>query len=197
MINADTKRRWRRVIRAGRHARGTQGTLPGSADYLPSLKLLTRSPNIRQIASFLPHGLEPNILPFLKTWDRVLLPHLFDQEGAPLPAGQWSWWHPGDRLNTPKPWAPAQPERDVPGALREVDLILIPALAVDLSGTRLGQGGGWYDRALLSLPQEIPRVAVVYPFEVLPEQTLPREEHDIVMDSAITSQGHWRIFAHS
>lgn len=56
------------------------------------------------------------------------------------------------------------------------DLILVPALALDPHGYRLGYGGGYYDRLLSQAPYRH-SLALAYPFQVLPE-ALPRQAHD-------------------
>ena len=62
-------------------------------------------------------------------------------------------------------------------ALADVDVVLVPALAVDAEGRRLGQGAGCYDRALLHVPTQTPVLAVVFDDERLTE-SLPEEPHD-------------------
>lgn len=62
-------------------------------------------------------------------------------------------------------------------------LILVPALAFDGRGYRLGYGGGYYDRFLSSLAEaEIPVTTVVLTFSVCRADTLPREPHDMPVD---------------
>ncbi len=88
-------------------------------------------------------------------------------------------------------WVDAHdPERTPLGdvALREADLVFVPALAVDLAGGRLGKGRGCYDQALLLARPEVPRVAIVHPWELLTEP-VPAEDHDLRMDAAITAEG--------
>lgn len=82
-----------------------------------------------------------------------------------------------------------------PVAVASCDLVLVPALAVDRAGTRLGQGGGSYDRALArAVAARGPRpggplvLAVVHDDEVL-EEELPREPHDVAVDGALTPSG--------
>jgi 5-formyltetrahydrofolate cyclo-ligase len=67
-------------------------------------------------------------------------------------------------------------------AIANADLVLVPALAVDQSGRRIGQGGGSYDRALLRT--SAPVVAVTFGDEVL--DTLPTETHDRSVDGVLT-----------
>ncbi|MDR2348614.1 MAG: 5-formyltetrahydrofolate cyclo-ligase, partial [Bifidobacteriaceae bacterium] len=68
-------------------------------------------------------------------------------------------------------------------------LVLVPALAVDRSGVRLGQGGGWYDRALPFAQAGALILGVCFDSEVLPRATLPRQAHDRPVHGALTSAG--------
>lgn len=71
-------------------------------------------------------------------------------------------------------------------------LVLVPALAVDASGTRLGQGGGYYDVLLEELAGSgaAPRIlAVVHDDEVLPPGTIPRDAHDVPVPAVLTPSG--------
>jgi len=71
-------------------------------------------------------------------------------------------------------------------AAGSAELLLIPALAVDRTGHRLGRGGGYFDRWLAArMSGRI--VAVVYDDEVLDE--IPHEPHDIRVDAALTPAG--------
>jgi 5-formyltetrahydrofolate cyclo-ligase len=67
------------------------------------------------------------------------------------------------------------------------DVILVPALAVDLSGHRLGRGGGSYDRALTRVRPGQTVLAVVHDHEVL--DAVPFEPHDRIVDGALTPSG--------
>jgi len=63
---------------------------------------------------------------------------------------------------------PAEPARGVQ-AVTSADLVIVPALAVDVGGMRLGRGGGSYDRALARVGAAIPTVALIYDDELLEE----------------------------
>jgi 5-formyltetrahydrofolate cyclo-ligase len=76
-----------------------------------------------------------------------------------------------------------------PEALAACRLVLAPALAVDRTGTRLGQGGGWYDRALAFAAPGALILAVCFDWEVWPADALPREPHDRPVDGVLSSQG--------
>lgn len=81
-----------------------------------------------------------------------------------------------------------EPTGDTHGAdaLFDADVVLAPALAVDLRGHRLGRGGGHYDRALVGIPREH-IVAVVFADEVLDD--VPADAHDIPVRAALTPAG--------
>jgi 5-formyltetrahydrofolate cyclo-ligase len=66
----------------------------------------------------------------------------------------------------------------------QLDLILVPGLAFDLSGRRLGRGFGFYDRLLTAVSGT--RVGVSYHFQLRPE--LPWEAHDIGVDCILTPE---------
>ena len=71
------------------------------------------------------------------------------------------------------------PEIDV----TSIDAVIVPALHIDRDGYRLGQGGGFYDRALPSMPGW--KVGLVHSGEITGEP-LPREDHDIRLSAAAT-----------
>jgi 5-formyltetrahydrofolate cyclo-ligase len=75
-----------------------------------------------------------------------------------------------------------------PEGLRDADVVIVPALAVDTLGRRLGQGGGYYDRALPAVEAGVPVVAMVHEGEVLDAavEAVPAEPHDVPVDGALT-----------
>ncbi len=72
-------------------------------------------------------------------------------------------------------------------AIAEAELVFVPALAVDVTGARLGRGGGSYDRALTRVRAGVPIIALLYPDEVLP--TVPTQPHDRPVTAALTPDG--------
>jgi 5-formyltetrahydrofolate cyclo-ligase len=63
---------------------------------------------------------------------------------------------------------PAEPPRGV-SAITSADLVVVPALAADRQGNRLGRGGGSYDRALARVGPAVPTIALLYDDELLAE----------------------------
>ena len=74
------------------------------------------------------------------------------------------------------------------------DLILLPLLGFDAKGTRLGYGGGYYDRTIAALRRKPLLVGLAFAVQELPE--IPRHDHDIPLDAVITEDGV-RFFEHT
>lgn len=78
-----------------------------------------------------------------------------------------------------------------PSAIGEAGLVVVPALAVDRFGGRLGQGGGSYDRALPRVRPGIPVVALVFD-EEFTNQPVPTSAHDARVGAVLTPQSGFR-----
>lgn len=92
------------------------------------------------------------------------------QDGAPLYEAGYGTLAPAD---------------DAPRA--EPDVILMPLLGFDKKGTRLGYGGGYYDRTLASLSKR-PRL-IGFAFTLQEVDHIPREAHDVPLDVIVTEAG--------
>jgi 5-formyltetrahydrofolate cyclo-ligase len=68
--------------------------------------------------------------------------------------------------------------------LAGVDLLLVPALAVDRQGTRLGRGAGYYDRALAHVPSGVPVVALLHDGELVSRLPGDRWDHPVTAVSS-------------
>lgn len=77
-------------------------------------------------------------------------------------------------------------------AIASVDAVLVPGLAVDRDGVRLGQGGGCYDRALARVTGGSFTCVVLHDGEVL-DMPLPRAPHDVPVMAAATPSGLHRL----
>lgn len=144
------------------------------------------------VCAYVPVGSEPGSIDMLdallRRADRVLLPvaRTTSDCGAhdtPLPL-RWAEYRPGGLvaarwglLEPAKPWLPES-------ALGEAGLVLLPALAVDRRGVRLGRGRGFYDRSLPARDPQAQLIALVRDAEMVDE--LPCEPHDVPMTHALT-----------
>lgn len=140
------------------------------------------------VCAYVPVGTEPGSLDALdelhRRGVRVLLPVAqIDADGTPL-ALSWGVYQPGElvgaRFGLREPVAPHLP----PEAVHDADVVLVPALAVDRRGVRLGRGAGFYDRSLPLRNPAARLIAVVRDDEMRDE--LPAEAHDIRMTHALT-----------
>ena len=92
----------------------------------------------------------------------------------------------GDPLE-PGPFGIMQPAKRHPAV--EPDLVLVPLIAIDGNGTRLGRGKGHYDRALIRLKKSKARlVGVGWPLQRLSE-TIPGDEWDVPLDAFASPDG--------
>lgn len=105
----------------------------------------------------------------------------------------WTRWQPGIALQrSTRAWV-EEPigERLGISAMSDVGLILVPALALDAKGARLGQGGGYYDRFLAQLSETSfapARAGVVYAEEFRQAGAFDTEEFDQPVDYALTPE---------
>jgi 5-formyltetrahydrofolate cyclo-ligase len=98
-------------------------------------------------------------------------------------------WQPGLEL-VQRSFGLSEP----PDAARELTprILLVPLLAVDSRGNRLGYGGGYYDRTLIHLKQSVPIVSVGIGFEVQRVADVPYDGHDARLDWVITEKNVYR-----
>ena len=128
------------------------------------------------VAAYYSFGTEPGthslVFGMWKRGTYVILPRL-------RPDGdlEWASYEGPDSL-APGPRGvlePTEPSRGVEAVSRAA-LVLVPALAVDRSGQRLGRGGGSYDRALARVGERVPVIALLYDDELI--EQVPSEPHD-------------------
>jgi 5-formyltetrahydrofolate cyclo-ligase len=137
----------------------------------------------RSVAAYLSTPNEPDTRPFLN-WAheqglRVLLP--ISREDGLLD------WTTGDGESETEGlfgMPEAVGELLGPIAINDVDLIVVPAAAVDQTGMRMGWGRGYFDKTLGSMEKCPPVYAVLYDGELVDE--VPRERHDQPVDGAVT-----------
>jgi 5-formyltetrahydrofolate cyclo-ligase len=143
------------------------------------------------VCAYVPVGAEPGSIEMLDALlrhaDRVLLPVARTAADDSTTAMQWGEYRPGELVNArfgllepAGPWLP-------PDAVTDADVVIVPALAVDRSGARLGRGRGFYDRTLVLRDPHARLIAIVRDDEVLDE--VPREPHDVPMTHALTPGG--------
>ena len=181
----DRKQEIREQVRASRRALGEDELAAQTQGLTEQLRLLVTAREVRQISCYFPVVGEPNTLLFLE-WARgegleVFLP--ISREDGLL---DWVTYTGPDAepglFGIPEPAG----EPLSPLAVSEVDLMLIPASAVDTDGNRLGWGRGYFDKSLGSMDQRPPVFAVVNENEIL--ESVPTEVHDVPITGAVTPE---------
>jgi len=80
-----------------------------------------------------------------------------------------------------------EPVADLPQAdPAQIDCIVVPGVAFDATGGRVGRGRGYYDRLLARIPATAPRIALAWEWQVF--ERVPLEPHDLRMDFIITPE---------
>lgn len=142
------------------------------------------------VCAYVPVGTEPGSVAMLDMLlqhsRRVLLPVArTTADGTPLRL-RWAEYRPGELvrgrwglLEPPEPWLPES-------AVSDADLVVVPALAVDHRGVRLGRGRGYYDRSLGARNPHACLIAMVRDDEFVDE--LPADPHDVPMTHVITPE---------
>jgi 5-formyltetrahydrofolate cyclo-ligase len=155
-----------------------------SQKFMPSnFNVILRAPEIESastIASYISYEFEPSTVEiheaFLRSGKTLILPRI---NGDQL---DWVKWD-GDPANVVSKKKISEPIGEALSDLSQIQVVIVPALRIDQSGFRLGQGGGYYDRALVHL--QAWKIGLVYAGE-LSSEVLPHEPHDVPLDAAAT-----------
>jgi 5-formyltetrahydrofolate cyclo-ligase len=153
-----------------------------SQKFIPcNFNVILKAPEIvsaSTIASYLSYDFEPSTVEineaFLRDGKTLVLPRI---NGNYL---EWVTWN-GDPNQLIAKKKIMEPQGEALKELSQISAVIVPALRIDQSGYRLGQGGGYYDRALPHLTAWT--IGLVYAGELNSEE-LPHEAHDIPLDAA-------------
>lgn len=152
--------------------------------HAPAIAPLVRA---RRIAAYLSLPSEPGTGPLLE-WLLGLGTEVVVPVSNADRTLDWVTYVPGEvesgEYGVPEPTGPRLGE----AALHRCEVAIVPALAVDHAGNRLGRGAGYYDRALAEFPGV--SCALVYDDELRPE--LPHEPHDLPVDLVLSPGGLFR-----
>jgi 5-formyltetrahydrofolate cyclo-ligase len=155
-----------------------------SQKYISSnFNVILRAPEIESasiIASYISYEFEPSTVEiheaFLRSGKTLVLPRI---SGDQL---EWVKWD-GDPAKLVTKKKISEPTGEALSDLSQIQVVIVPALRIDQSGFRLGQGGGYYDRALVHVKAW--KIGLVYAGE-LSSEVLPHEPHDVPLDAAAT-----------
>ncbi len=144
------------------------------------------SPHCKVVSAFFPYKSEIDTRPLLGKlagdgWTTCL--PIVISLGQPLIFRRWL---PGEPT-TPGVWGIPRPIDDAP--LVEPDVLLVPLMAFDRRGFRLGYGGGFYDRTLELLRAEKPITAIGVGYAAQEVDSVPHASHDQPLDFVMTEKG--------
>ena len=173
------KQELRRSIRARKRAM-TEEEIESRSQKLGQLFVASRAyAQAKTIYGYLPYNQEVRTVPMLEQalldGKQVAVPKVYGDEMKFILLTDLSQVEKG-YAGIPEPIA------DEPVAQDETALVLMPGLAFDPEGHRIGYGGGFYDKFLSREPGH-PTLALCYEFQMLPH--LETEEHDIPVDTVL------------
>ncbi len=130
----------------------------------------------------------PLMLRFVRAGGELLLP-VTPAKGADTPL-RFHRWNADDILH-PSAFGMHEPHPSTETA--DPDVVLVPLLAFDRSGGRLGYGAGHYDRTLQQLRAIKPVVAIGLAFAAQEIDAVPMDAHDQRLDAILTERGYIRV----
>jgi 5-formyltetrahydrofolate cyclo-ligase len=179
----------RRQVLRSRQERGAEQRLL-VAEAIAEHLLAEAVTRVDRIACHLSMGTEPGTGPLitglLQRGVEVIVPVTHEHHRL-----EWAVFDPAAPLRLSSIGIP-EPDRGpfLPAeALDDAGLVIVPALAVDHAGHRLGRGAGYYDRALGTVTAPI--CAVVHAIELV--ESVPHEPHDVPVQMAVTETGMFRV----
>ena len=130
----------------------------------------------KAVGTYMPLPDEVDISPLFQTLEKQMYIPAYDEKSGGYRLAKYTPELKNGKFGIPEPENPVWAEAD------ELDLILVPGVAFDRAGGRIGRGGGFYDRLL---PQySAVRAAICFDFQCL--EAIPTESHDCTMDLLIT-----------
>lgn len=81
------------------------------------------------------------------------------------------------------PYGILEPALKKPVDLQEIELVIVPGVAFDTTGKRLGRGKGYYDCFLARMPESAHSIGLAYDFQILP--SVPTADHDVNVHKVI------------
>ncbi|MCV7376871.1 5-formyltetrahydrofolate cyclo-ligase [Mycolicibacterium arabiense] len=180
-----TKAQWRTAILRARRELPLEARRADADAIRVALRSVVRRGDV--VCAYVPLATEPGSVEMLDALvaagARVLLPVARDDEGTPMPL-TWGAYRSDALVEAPFGLREPAPPHEPPHAIAAASVVLVPALAVDRRGVRLGRGAGYYDRSLPLVGAGARLCAVVRDDEFVEE--LPGEAHDVAMTHVLT-----------
>ena len=113
------------------------------------------------------------VIPFIRSKDRAIILSEVKDIDKELEPSTFGILEPAKGYFRPVPY-------------NEIDTVVVPGVAFDAKGGRLGYGGGYYDRLLINVNRKAHLIGLAFEFQILKE--VPQQSHDIVLESIITEK---------
>ncbi len=176
------KKELRKWIREQKRAMTPQMVAQASAELAQKLFATSFYRNANTIYGYLPYNQEVRTVPILEQalqdGKKVAVPKVYGDTMRFIYLDDLSQVAPSD-MGIP------EPIQDEPIASDQTALVLMPGLAFDQNGNRMGYGGGFYDKFLAAEPEH-PTVALCYGFQMV--DAIPTDDYDIPVDLVLWAE---------
>lgn len=135
------------------------------------------------VLAYWPLNDEVDLRPLIRHWShrkRFLLPQIENRHLV------LKFFEGEEKMVAESVFGILEPQGPAFSDFERIDLVLVPGLAFNAQGLRLGRGGGYYDKLLPQLPTAV-RIGVGFSFQLV--QDVPCESHDEVLDRVLTPSG--------
>ena len=162
--------------------KAANGTVDSAPAQTALLNLLIDLAPGAPLAGYMPIRTEIDPLPVMAAWNGPVGVPVIEGEGKPL---TFHLWTPDAEMVT-GPFGAQIPANAQPIIPR---LVIVPLVAFDASGARLGYGGGFYDRTLERLKARGRVTAIGFAYAAQEAEALPKEPTDHRLDAIVTEAG--------
>jgi 5-formyltetrahydrofolate cyclo-ligase len=179
----DPKQQLRQQCRALRRELGGEHRQRASRSICEHLAAWAIFQRAETVLTYMPIKAEVDLRPLLEQFPakRWALPRIVPEENHRM---DFHPYHPQQLVI--HPFGMAEPAADLPLIpAEEIQLVLVPGLAYDRQGWRLGYGGGYYDRFLASFGG----ISAGVTYQALVLESIPHHKHDVAVGWVVTEQG--------
>ena len=136
-----------------------------------------------RLMSFVSMPLEVDTTPLFRD-GAMIVPYCEENEIAPIRIVSWDELEPSGRMRLLEPKLSVRQDYSRNVLPKQIDVVLVPGLAFDCSGNRLGRGKGYYDRFLRRLPADTLTIGLA--FDGMIRDSIPHGENDCPVKMVVT-----------
>ena len=155
-------------------------------DHMTMIDAVRQAKQSERLMGFVSMPMEVDTLP-LFTDCSMIVPCCVANEIIPIRILAWDELEPSDTMKLLEPKLSVRQDGSRQVLLEQIDVVLVPGLAFDRFGNRLGRGKGYYDRFLRRLPDNVLTIGLA--FDGMIREQIPLNENDYPVKMVVTENG--------